>query len=131
MVITWDCYACMLIKMYQQKVCCGVVQVVGLSAARVRSFVLDNDPVPRAMLSVDPTFALLRNAAPVSWLLEARRRLLGAGAALTPERFLFENVGGVYLIRWSPESGQKVFPPPEHSQGVPPYHDACCWYAGV
>ena len=76
----------------------------------MHSFVLDNDPVPRAMLSVDPTFAMLKNAAPVSWLLEARRRLLGDGAALTPERFLYENAGEVYLIRWSPDSGQKVPP---------------------
>ena len=83
---------------------------MGLPAARVRSFVLDNDPVPRAMLSVDPTFALLKSAAPVAWLLEARARWLGDGAALTPERFLFENVGDVFLIRWSPESGQKVPP---------------------
>ena len=87
---------------------CNVSQIVGLPAGAVRSFVLDNDPVPRAMLSVDPTFALIKDSRPVSWLLEARRRLLGDGAALTPERFLYENVGEVYLIRWSPESGQQA-----------------------
>lgn len=81
---------------------------MGLPAGAVRAFVLDNDPVPRAMLSVDPTFALLKSTAPLSWLLEARRRLLGDGAALTPERFLYENVGEVFLIRWSPEAGQNV-----------------------
>ena len=91
------------------------LQVVGLPAGSVRSFVLDNDPVPRAMVSVDPTLALIRGSAPVAWLLEARRRLLGDGAALTPERFLYENVGEVYLIRWSPESGQQAGAPPRHT----------------
>ena len=61
----------------------------------VKSFVLDNDPIPRAMLSVDPTFALLKQSAPVSFFLEARRRLFGSGASFTPERFLYENVGDV------------------------------------
>ena len=49
-----------------------VMQELGLPAAAVRSFVLDNDPVPRAMLSADPTFAMLSKSAPMSWLLQAR-----------------------------------------------------------
>ena len=49
------------------------VQLLSLPPGAVRSFVLDNDPVPRAMLSVDPTFAMLKQSAPMSWVLEARR----------------------------------------------------------
>lgn len=49
-------------------------QALGLPASAVRSFVLDNDPVPRAMLSADPAFALLKQSAPVSWLLQVRCR---------------------------------------------------------
>ena len=73
--------------------CCE--QVVDLPTGSVKSFVLDNDPIPRAMLSVDPTFALLKQSTPMSLLLEARRRLFGSGASFTPERFLYENVGDV------------------------------------
>ncbi len=70
-------------------------QVCGLPQGCVKSFVLDNDPIPRAMLSVDPTFALLKQSTPLSFLLETRRRLFGSGASFTPERFLYENVGEV------------------------------------
>lgn len=70
-------------------------QVVDLPRGSVKSFVLDNDPIPRAMLSVDPTFALLKQSVPVSLLLEARKMLFGSRATFTPERFLYENVGEV------------------------------------
>lgn len=69
--------------------------MVNLPDGSVKSFVLDNDPIPRAMLSVDPTFALLKQSAPLSFLLETRKRLFGSGASFTPERFLYENVGDV------------------------------------
>ncbi|EIE26695.1 hypothetical protein COCSUDRAFT_59214 [Coccomyxa subellipsoidea C-169] len=75
-----------------------ILQVVDLPTGSVKSFVLDNDPIPRAMLSVDPTFALLKQSTPMSLLLEARRRLFGSGASFTPERFLYENVGDVSLL---------------------------------
>lgn len=39
---------------------------------------------------------------------QARRAIFGEGAALTPDRFLFGNVGEVHLIRWSPEHGHRV-----------------------
>ncbi len=71
------------------------VQLLNLPPGTVRSFVLDNDPVPRAMLSVDPTFAMLKQSAPMSWVLEARRAFLGSGVSFTPEKFLYENVGDV------------------------------------
>ena len=70
-------------------------QLLNMPPGAVRSFVLDNDPVPRAMLSVDPTFAMLKQSAPMSWVLEARRAFLGSGVAFTPEKFLYENVGDV------------------------------------
>lgn len=53
----------------------GPLQALGLPASAMRSFVLDNDPVPRAMLSADPAFALLKQSAPVAWLLQAREFL--------------------------------------------------------
>ena len=39
---------------------------------------------------------------------QARRAIFGEGAALTPDRFLFGNVGEVHLIRWSPEHGHRA-----------------------
>ncbi|CAL5225467.1 g8288 [Coccomyxa viridis] len=86
------------------------MSLLNLPPGTVRSFVLDNDPVPRAMLSVDPTFAMLKQSAPMSWVLEARRAFLGSNVSFTPEKFLYENVGDVYLIKWTAESGQKVIP---------------------
>ena len=76
------------------------MQLLNLPPGTVRSFVLDNDPVPRAMLSVDPTFAMLKQSAPMSWVLEARRAFLGSGVSFTPEKFLYENVGDVRLGPW-------------------------------
>ncbi len=76
------------------------MQLLNLPPGTVRSFVLDNDPVPRAMLSVDPTFAMLKQSAPMSWVLEARRAFLGSNVSFTPEKFLYENVGDVRLRSW-------------------------------
>lgn len=73
-----------------------------------RSFVLDNDPIPRAALSVDPTFSVVRQWGAVKGLLALREWALGTGVALTPTKFLFDNVGEVHLIRWTPEAGQQV-----------------------
>lgn len=39
-------------------------QLLGLPDSAVRNFVLDNDPVPRALLSVDPSFSLLKKVLP-------------------------------------------------------------------
>ena len=69
---------------------------------------LENDPVPRALLSVDPTFTALKQSRPGAALLQLRHWLLGPGVPLTPERFLADNVGDVHLIKWSPDSGHKV-----------------------
>jgi hypothetical protein len=35
------------------------LQALGLPGHAVRSFVLENDPVPRALLTVDPTFNMI------------------------------------------------------------------------
>ncbi len=61
----------------------ALLQALGLPASAVRSFVLDNDPVPRAMLSADPAFALLKQSAPVAWLLQARGLVYPAVACLS------------------------------------------------
>ncbi|BDA40661.1 hypothetical protein COCOBI_01-3140 [Coccomyxa sp. Obi] len=106
-----ECYAFgapPVLSLAEKSVARNIMEVCGLPQGCVKSFVLDNDPIPRAMLSVDPTFALLKQSTPVSFLLETRRRLFGSGASFTPERFLYENVGEVYLIRWSAEAGQRV-----------------------
>jgi hypothetical protein len=60
--------------------------------------------VPRALLSVDPTFELLSSWGAVQGLLQLRQLLAGEGSpALSPGRFLFESVGQVQLIKWTPE----------------------------
>lgn len=101
------------------------MQVCGLPQGCVKSFVLDNDPIPRAMLSVDPTFALLKQSTPVSLLLETRRRLFGSGASFTPERFLYENVGEV-----SGHGATNSFFSRKLLKGIPEQwffvHDYCC-----
>ena len=82
--------------------------MLGLAEGSIRSFVLENDPVPRALLSVDPTFTALKNSRPGAALLQLRHWLLGPGVPLTPDRFLADNVGEVNLLRWAPDSGHRV-----------------------
>lgn len=86
------------------------MQMLGLQKGSLQSFVLENDPVPRALLSVDPTFTALKQSRLGAALLQLRHSFLGPGVPLTPERFLADNVGQVNLIRWTPETGHKVCP---------------------
>lgn len=86
----------------------GCLQMLGLPEGSMRSFVLENDPVPRALLSVDPTFTALKNSRPGAALLQLRHWLLGPGVPLTPDRFLADNVGEVNLLRWAPDTGHRV-----------------------
>ena len=65
----------------------------------MRNYVLQDDPVPRAMLSADPAFSALKSSPAVAGLLRLREQWLGQGA-LTPNRFLYHPAGDVYLIRW-------------------------------
>lgn len=82
-----------------------------LDASRVAQYVLEGDPVPRALLSADPTFASLSQGNGLfSAALQLNRRIFGEGAALTPSRFLFEPLGVVKLVRWSPSGGSEVVP---------------------
>ena len=48
------------------------MQVLGLPTAAIQSYVLDNDPVPRAMLSADPAFTYLSQTTPVSLFLKVQ-----------------------------------------------------------
>eukprot|EP00775_Hariotina_reticulata_P005491 gene5491-5726_t len=80
-----------------------VLQELGLPLEAVKDFVLENDPIPRALLSVDPTFELLKGWSPVQGLLHLREALAGRGSPLSPNRFLFESVGQVHLIKWTQE----------------------------
>ena len=73
----------------------------------MNSYVLDQDPIPRAMLSVDPTFAWLRTWGVVGQALKAGSSLLGwAPPSDTPT--LVHNAGNVFLMTWSAEQGHQV-----------------------
>lgn len=87
-----------------------VLQLLGLPAASLRSFVLDSDPIPRAMLSIDPTFAFFKQWPAVKNIMQAGRWLMGQQAPppITPAKFMYNNVGEVYLIRWTVGQGHKV-----------------------
>jgi hypothetical protein len=68
-----------------------------------RNFILQNDPIPRALLSVDPTYQLLAGLPGVQSLLELRAWLAAGDSAapmLSPNRFLFETVGEVRALAW-------------------------------
>lgn len=66
----------------------------------MRNYVLQDDPVPRALLSADPAFLALQQSPAVAGLLRLREQWLGRGA-LSPGRFLFHPAGDVYLLRQS------------------------------
>ncbi|KAI8467487.1 MAG: hypothetical protein J3K34DRAFT_460375 [Monoraphidium minutum] len=85
-----------------------VLHELGLPRGQCRNFVLQNDPIPRALLSVDPTYQMLSGLPVVQSLLELRARLAGHGTALSPQRFLFETVGEVHFIKWTPQDGAQV-----------------------
>ncbi len=61
--------------------------------------------MPRALLSADPAFLVLKQSPAVAGLLRMREQWLGQGM-LSPTRFLFHPAGDVYLIRqaWAPGS---------------------------
>lgn len=86
-----------------------LLEALGLTETAVTSFVLENDPVPRAFLHVDPVYRALITAAPViGQLLALRQRVFGDGVALSPKRFLYEMGGRVFLVRWSVERGHTI-----------------------
>lgn len=87
-----------------------MLQMLGLPSAGLRSFVLDSDPIPRAMLSIDPTFSFVKEWPAVKGFLQMRQWIMGQTAAppVNPARFLYDNVGEVYLIKWTVGQGHKV-----------------------
>lgn len=88
--------------------CLLSLQVLGMRSASIQNFVLENDPIPRAMLSVDPSFVYMKRFSAVQSLLEFRERWLGGQAIFSPKRFLYENVGDVHLILWRSRNGLQV-----------------------
>lgn len=90
--------------------CIAVLQLLGLSESSIRSFVLDTDPIPRAMLSVDPTFAFLKQWPGMASLLSIRDWFTGQTSSnqANAAKFMYNNVGEVYLITWSVDTGHKV-----------------------
>ncbi|KAL4439045.1 hypothetical protein ABPG77_006982 [Micractinium sp. CCAP 211/92] len=85
----------------------SILQALRLPLDSVRNYVLQDDPVPRALLSADPAFLALKSSPAVAGLLRLREQWLGQGV-LSPTRFLFHPAGDVFLIRWSAERGHTV-----------------------
>ena len=87
-----------------------VLQLLGLPAASLRSFVLDSDPIPRAMLSIDPTFAFVKQWPAVKNIMQVGRWFMGqqTPVPVSPAKFMYNNVGEVYLIKWTVGQGHKV-----------------------
>lgn len=78
----------------------AALQALGLPPHAMQHYVLDQDPVPRAMLSVDPTLSLLKQVVGLQGLVDAPRNFLGG----TPVRFLFDlPMGEVYLLKLDQE----------------------------
>ena len=90
------------------------LDILGLPPQALRNFALENDPIPRALLSVDPTFEMIKQWDTAKALLQLRERLVGKGSPLSTDRFLFETVGELYLIKWTPE-GESM----EENGGIP------------
>ena len=78
----------------------------------VTSFFAEGDPVPRWLLSSDPTFAAAASFPPLAAALAASSWLFGPSAPLSTGRFLFEPAGECYLLSWSPSAGHSVVPLP-------------------
>ena len=81
-----------------------------MPASSMRSFVMEGDVIPRAMLSSDPSFTLLKRWSVVRAGLQLRETLFGAGVPLSSSRFFFDSVGHVYLITWDATTGPQVVP---------------------
>ena len=77
-----------------------MAQVLGLPKGALRSFVLENDPVPRAMLSADPAFALFKQSRIGGGLLRLRHWLLGEAQHFTPDRSCLCDCRGCLRILW-------------------------------
>lgn len=74
----------------------AALRALGLPPAALQHYVLDQDPVPRAMLSVDPTLSVLKQLVGLQPLLDAQRSMFGG----TPARFLMDlPMGEVYLLK--------------------------------
>ncbi|KAL4452698.1 hypothetical protein ABPG75_008360 [Micractinium tetrahymenae] len=85
----------------------SILQALRLPLGAVKNYVLQDDPVPRALLSADPAFMAMKSSPAVAGLLRLREQWLGQGV-LSPTRFLFHPAGDVFLIRWSAERGHSV-----------------------
>ena len=85
---------------------------------------LDNDPVPRAFLSVDPVYQMLMTRAPsaISSLLSLRDSIFGPGLPLSKTRFLFELVGQV-RSNLAPPNELTTNPDPTRANPNPTYAD--------
>lgn len=78
-----------------------MLRALGAPPAAALNWVLEHDPVPRALLTADPTLAAARAALPgLDALLALRGAVLGEGAPLSSGRFLYESVGELMLVRW-------------------------------
>lgn len=64
----------------------------------IRNWVLDYDPVPRAMLSADPYFQFAIQSEGAKRALDWGQRLFGNPRWLSQTRFLFRSIGEVFLL---------------------------------
>jgi len=86
-----------------------VCEIVGLKPSTIQHFCLDDDPVPRILLAVDPAYSLFRRSSWGEQLLNFRESLLGGRSGpFTMNRFLFEPIGRLFLIRWNPTHGTRL-----------------------
>ena len=83
------------------------LRLAGFAPDAVRAFVLSNDPVPRMWLAADPLFGAAAANETVRGALRSREEMFGAGVFST-ERFLYEAVGTLYWLRWSPAGTELV-----------------------
>ena len=83
------------------------LRLAGFAPDAVRAFVLSNDPVPRMWLAADPFFGAALANETVRDALRSREEMFGAGVFST-ERFLYEAVGTLYWLRWSPAGTELV-----------------------
>jgi len=87
----------------------AVCRTLGLKPSTIKHFCLDDDPVPRLLLAVDPAYSLFRRSSWGEQLLNWRQSLFGESSGpFTMSRFLFEPIGRLFLVRWNPTYGTRL-----------------------
>ncbi|KAG1655313.1 hypothetical protein FOA52_006612 [Chlamydomonas sp. UWO 241] len=77
----------------------AALRLLNAAPRSARNWVLEHDPIPRSLTLADPYLSMAMQNSAVRGLLQVRAWLTGSGSIDGPSRFLFENVGEVYLIK--------------------------------